>query len=112
MCIRDRVNDDEDSSNPEFVDSYAETYFEDNFLQKDVSLVFFDDSLAEKVTQLRVTPDEDGLSYYQAEALEDVVSSEYLMYGAGQEGDLAANTSSMEYSALYTNCLLYQSRCV
>ena len=84
------------------MDSYAETYFEDNFLQKDVSLVFFDDSLAEKVTQLRVTPDEDGLSYYQAEALEDVVSSEYLMYGAGQEGDLAANTSSMEYSALYT----------
>jgi len=84
------------------VDSYAETHFEDNFLQKDVSLVFFDDLLAEKVRQLRVMPDEDGLSYYQSEALEDVVSNEYLMYGAGQEGDLTATTTSAEYSSLYT----------
>ena len=95
-------NDAEDSNHLDFTDSFTETYFEDNLLQKDVPLIFFDDSLAEKVRQSRIMPDEDGLSYYKTEELEDIGSSEYLTYGAGQEADILSRTSSSDYSGLYT----------
>lgn len=50
----------------------------------------------------RPNPDEDGLSYYKAEFLEDSSESEDLVYGAGQESDLLSRASSSDYSNLYT----------
>lgn len=94
-------SDEEDSLHLDFVDSFAEMHFEDNFLHKDLPLFLFDDELTEKLQKSLPVPDEDGLSYYKEEEIEDFLNAEYLVYGSGQETDVGFRIGSAHYSRLY-----------
>jgi len=95
-----RASEVEEEDPEEYVDSSTELYYEDGLLHKSLDSLLFDDEADELLADFSNGVSDEGFDAWEDE-LVDFLSSQALVYRAGQEADYKETSSSTDYSGVY-----------